>query len=203
MYKIRKSRRVSNPIILISKNTMATNKEETASFVLRLSQKIYQNDDNEPQVQWRGSIRHVQTGEESRFLTFENAREFVQQKLEAMTIKAVEDKPEHEQRGIISKSFDFWKKVATATPKLVIDSIKDPKKQAAQIQGQIQEQIHQLSDSIEHTLEERKSELDNWLGASKSDSRKIVEMLAEMSAQIAALNRKVDELSKQNKVRVK
>ncbi len=182
---------------------MASNKEETASFVLRLSQKIYRTDEGEPQVQWRGNIRHVQTGDESRFSTFENAREFVQQKLEAMTIKAVEDKPEDEQKGIISKSFDFWKKVAAVTPKLVMDSIKDPKKQATQIQEQIQEQIHQFSDVIEHTIEERKSELDNWLGASKSDSRKIVEMLSEMSGQIAALNRKVDDLSKQNKVRIK
>ncbi len=183
--------------------TMAVNKEETASFVLRLSQKIYRTDEGEPQVQWRGNIRHVQTGDESRFSTFENAREFVQKKLEAMTIKAIEDKPEAEQKGIIEQSFDFWKKVAAVTPKLVMDSIKDPKKQAAQIQEQIQEQIHQFSDVIEHTIEERKSGLDNWLGASKSDSRKIVEMLSEMSAQIVALNRKVDELSKQNKARIK
>jgi hypothetical protein len=182
---------------------MATNKEETASFVLRLSQKIYEGEEGETQIQWRGNIRHVQTGDESRFSTFENAREFVQQKLEEMTIKAVEDKPEDEQKGIISKSFDFWKKVAAVTPKLVMDSIKDPKKQA----NQIQEQIHQfsgaISDAIEHTIEDRKSELDNWLGATKSDSRKMIEMLSEMSGQIAALNRKVDELSKQNKVRIK
>ena len=183
--------------------TMASNKEETASFVLRLSQKIYKTDEGEPQIQWRGNIRHVQTGEESRFSTFENAQEFVQQKLEAMTIKAIEDKPEAEQKGIIEQSFDFWKKVAAVTPKLVMDSIKDPKKQAAQIQEQIQEQIHQFSDVIEHTIEERKSGLDNWLGASKSDSRKIVEILSEMSAQISVLNHKVDELGKQNKVRIK
>jgi phosphoenolpyruvate-protein kinase (PTS system EI component) len=182
---------------------MVTKKEETASFVLRLSQKIYKNDDNEPQIQWRGNIRHVQSGDETRFSTFDNATEFVQSKLADLTLKAVEDKTEDEQKGIISKSFDFWKKVAAVTPKLVIDSIKDPKKQAAQLQDQIQEQIHQFSDSIEHTLEERKSDLDNWLGASKSDSRKIVEMLGEMSAQITALNQKVDELSKQNKVRIK
>lgn len=182
---------------------MASNKEETASFVLRLSQKIYKTDEGEPQIQWRGNIRHVQTGEESRFSTFENAQEFVQQKLEAMTIKAIEDKPEAEQKGIIEQSFDFWKKVAAVTPKLVMDSIKDPKKQAAQIQEQIQEQIHQFSDVIEHTIEERKSGLDNWLGASKSDSRKIVEILSEMSAQISVLNHKVDELGKQNKVRIK
>jgi hypothetical protein len=182
---------------------MAANKEETASFVLRLSQKIYKSDEGEPQVQWRGNIRHVQTGDESRFSSFENAREFVQHKLEELTIKAVEDKSEDEQKGIISKSFDFWKKVAAVTPKLVMESIKDPKKQASQIQEQIQEQIHQFSDSIEHTIEERKSELDNWLGASKSDSRKIMELLSEMSGQIDALNSKVDELSKQNKVRIK
>ncbi|MFN4147866.1 MAG: hypothetical protein ACK4GN_18745, partial [Runella sp.] len=43
---------------------MATKKEETASFVLRFTQKIYNNEQGEPQIQWRGSIRHVQGGDE-------------------------------------------------------------------------------------------------------------------------------------------
>ena len=43
---------------------MATKKDETASFVLRFTQKIFQNEEGEPQIQWRGNMRHVQTGDE-------------------------------------------------------------------------------------------------------------------------------------------
>jgi hypothetical protein len=172
---------------------MADKKEETASFVLRLSQKIYKNDQDEPHVQWRGSIRHVQTGDEARFVNFEDAQSFVQTKLADLTLKAIEDKSEEEQKGILTKSFDFWKKVATATPKLVIESIKDPKKQAAQLQEQIQEQIQQFSEKIEDKIGQ-KIEIDDILGSSKSDSRKILQLLAEMSKKIDELDKKVEKL---------
>lgn len=183
---------------------MTEKKEETASFVLRLSQKIFNSEAGEPEVQWRGSIRHVQSGDETRFLSFDTATDFVQTKLSDLTLKAVEDKPEAEQKGIISKSFDFWKKVAAATPKLVLDSIKDPKKQAHQIQEQIQEQITHFGESIGHKIEDtigQKLELDDILGTSKSDFKKVIQMLGKLSEQIETLNEKVEELSKNKKTK--
>lgn len=181
---------------------MAEKKEETASFVLRLSQKIYKSDEGEPQIQWRGNIRHVQSGDEIRISDYNAATEFVKNKLGDLTQKAVEDKPEDEQKGILSKSFDFWKKVAAEAPKMVMDTIKDPKKQAAHLQEQITEQFQQIGDAIEHKIEERvgkKLELEDILGSSKADSRKILEMLSDLSEQIVALNKKVDKLSKTKK----
>lgn len=178
---------------------MAEKKEETASFVLRLSQKIFKSDEGEPQIQWRGNIRHVQSGDEIRISDYNAATEFVKNKLGDLTQKAVEDKPEEEQKGILSKSFDFWKKVAIEAPKMVMETIKDPKKQAVHLQEQITEQFQQIGDAIEHKIEERvgkKLELEDILGSSKADSRKILEMLADMSEQITALNKKVEKLSK-------
>lgn len=181
---------------------MPEKKEETASFVLRLSQKIYKSDEGEPQIQWRGNIRHVQSGDEIRISDYDAATEFVKNKLGDLTQKAVEDKPEEEQKGILSKSFDFWKKVASEAPKMVMETIKDPKKQAAHIQEQITEQFHQIGDNLEHKIEERfgkKIELEDIFGSAKSDSRKILEKLADMSEQIVALNKKVESLSKSQK----
>lgn len=172
---------------------MANKKEETASFVLRLSQKIYNSEEGDPKIQWRGSIRHVQTGDEDRFSSFEKATEFMQSKLSDMTLKAIEGKPEEEQKGILSMSVDFWKKVATNAPKVVMDSIKDPKKQAAQLQEQLTEQLHQFGDVIGQKIEDKigtKVELENWLSSPKSDLR-------EITAMLAALTQKVDELSQQ------
>lgn len=170
---------------------MATKKDDTASFVLRFTQKIYQAEDGEDHVQWRGNIRHVQSGDEKRFSAYEDAATFVKEKLSEMTMQAVEDKSPEEQKGILSKSFDLWKKVATATPKLVLESIKDPKKQIAHIQEQIQEQIHQAGDAIGQNLE-----IDEWRMTSKSDYKNIVKMLENMSNEIVNLNKKIDALSK-------
>jgi hypothetical protein len=179
---------------------MAIKKEETASFVLRLSQKIFETDGGEHQIEWRGNIRHVQSGEEARFSNFEDAETFVQQKLTSMTMKAVEDKPDEARKGILSKSFDFWKKVATATPKLVMDSIKDPKKQAGHIQDQIQEQIHSISDAIgqkiEDTIGGTKIELDNILPASKAE---IIDKLDQLSLRLEAIESKIASIKSSKK----
>lgn len=181
---------------------MATKKEETASFVLRFTQKIYKNDQGEPQVQWRGTIRHVQTGDEARFSKYEAAADFVQHKLSELTLQAVEDKSPEEQKGILTKSFELWRKVATTTPKLVIDTIKDPKKQVNQIQEQLQEQIHHVSDAIEQKIEDRlgqKLEIDDWRSATKSDYKNLMKILEQLSSDVANLNKKVEALTKKGK----
>lgn len=169
---------------------MATKKDETASFVLRFTQKIFQNEAGEPQVQWRGNIRHVQGGDEKRFSEFDNVISFIQSKLADLTIQAMEDRTPEEQKGILSKSFDLWKKMALDTPRMVIDTIKDPKKQVAQFQNQ----INQVSDAIGQKLE-----IDSWRGTSKTDIKNIMEALERMSKEINTLHQKVDHLSDKNK----
>ena len=176
------------------KNIRPSKKDETASFVLRFTQKIFKNDKGEPQVQWRGNIRHVQGGDEKRFSEFDNVVDFIQEKLADLTIQAMEDKSPEEQKGILSKSFDMWKKMALDAPKMVIETIKDPKKQVAQIQDQIQDQLNQVKDEIGQKLE-----IDSWLTSSKSDSKKIMDMLQKMSGDIEDLNQKVDKLSKKSR----
>lgn len=173
-------------------------KEETASFVLRFTQKIYKNDQGEPQVQWRGHIRHVQGDDEKRFSEFDDAVRFVQEKLAHMTIQAVEDKSPEEQKGILAKSFDLWKKMAAETPKLVMESIKDPKKQVAHLQ----EQMHHVGDAINQKIEDtlgQKLEIDEWRAASKADYKTMLLLLEEMAGEIRSLNQKVDTLSKKAK----
>ena len=181
---------------------MSKKKEETASFVLRFTQKIYHTDDGDPQVQWRGNIRHVQSGDENRFSKFEEATQFVQNKLSELTLQAVEDKTPEEQTGILAKSLDLWKKMAASTPKIVMESLKDPKKQVAHIQEQIQEQIHQVSDAIGQKLEDtlgQKIEADDWRVSTKSDYKNIVKMLEQLTTDLVALNKKVDNLAKKVK----
>lgn len=169
---------------------MAARKDETTSFVLRFTQKIFQSEEGEPHVQWRGNIRHVQSGEEKRFSDFEQAVNFIQGKLADLTLQAMEDKSPEEQKGILAKSFDLWKKMAIGYPKMVLDTIKDPKGQAAQFQSQ----LNQISDAISQKLE-----LDEWRGSTKSDYKNIMDRLENMTEELSRINRKVDKLSKKSK----
>ena len=77
---------------MLQLSIMASKKDETASFVLRFTQKIFQNEEGESQVQWRGNIRHVQGGDEERFSEFDEVVKFIQDKLADLTIYAMEDK---------------------------------------------------------------------------------------------------------------
>jgi hypothetical protein len=170
-------------------------KEETASFVLRFTQKIYQNEADEPQVQWRGHIRHVQSDAEQRFSDMEDAMRFVQAKLADLTMQAVEGKTPEEQKGILAQSFDLWRKMAAETPKLVRESIKDPRKQVANLQEQMQQQLQQVGEVINQRIGETISEVDEWRGASKGDYKNMVRLLEKMSDDIAQLNKKMDGLN--------
>lgn len=173
-------------------------KEETASFVLRFNQKIFQSEQGEAQVQWRGNIRHVQDGDEKRFSEFEDVVNFIQTKLADLTIQAMEDKSPEEQKGILSKSFDLWKRMAVTYPKMVGDIIKDPKAGVEQIQEQIQEQVQEQVSQVSDMINTKLSPLapENWKPASKADFHEVMKTLSQLSGQITTLTQKVEELSK-------
>lgn len=172
-------------------------KAETASFVLRFTQKIYNNDQGEPQVQWRGNIRHVQDGAEKRFTDFEDAITFVQQKLSDLTLQAVEHHTPEEQKGILAKSFDIWKKMTADAPKLVLDSLKDPRKQVANIQEQVHNQLQHVGEMvnqrIEDAIQQRMDKVDEWRGVSKSDYKQLVRMLEQLTEEVAELRQQASK----------
>lgn len=186
-------------------------KEETASFVVRFTQKIYESKDGDPKVQWRGNIKHVQGGDEKRFSEFDEVVKFIQNKLADLTIQAIEDKSPEEQKGILSKSFDMWRQIAISYPKKVIDtmkdpqkvieSIKDPKKQIAQFQeqfSQVKDELGLMRNEISDKIEE-KLEIDTWRGPSRSDFKDMMKAMDQMSKEIVKLNKKVDKISKSKK----
>ena len=141
---------------------MAQQKKDTASFVLRFTQKVFQDEQGEHDVQWRGKIEHVQGGEELRFANVEEALTFIQGKLRDLTIQATEDKTPEEQQGILSKSFELWRRMAKDAPKMVRETIKDPMKQVAQIQSQIQEVGDTIGQRINERIDKASNDLDEW-----------------------------------------
>ncbi len=169
---------------------MPAKKDETASFVLRFTQKIFQNEQQESEVQWRGNIRHVQGGEEKRFSEFKEVVNFIQEKLADLTIQAMGEKSPEEQKGILATSFELWKRMSTTYPKMVLDTIKDPKAGVEQIQDEVNQQIKGVKDTISARLDP-----DAWKPATKNDLQEVLQMMEKLSKEIKALNKKVDKLS--------
>ena len=173
---------------------MSKKQEETASFLIRFRQMIYENETGESAVQWRGQIRHVQGGEEKRFSEFSEVVEFVQDKLSELTLQAMENKSPEEQKNIITKSLDLWKKVASTAPKRLMDTIKDPKAQVVHLQEQIQEQIQEVQESIGQKLD-----IDVLKRFSGQDSEEIMKKLDDLSSKMNVMEEKLDALSKSRK----
>jgi len=171
---------------------MAKKADQTASFMVRFNQKIF-DEEGESKVQWRGKISHVQGGDEQSFSDFNDALSFMQTKLAELTKEATKDKTKAQQEGILKKSLYMWKTIAQVGPKVIMDTLKDPKKQLSQIQDQIQGQISNLGDQIGE-----KVQIDQWRTASRSDFKKVRKSISELADQIRKLNTKIDSLSKKD-----
>lgn len=167
---------------------MATKKDETASFVLRFTQKVFKNEAGEPQVQWRGNIRHVQGGEEKRFSEFESAVKFMQAKLADLTISAMEDKSPEEQKGILAKSFDLWKRMATEGPKMVMETLKDPKAGVEHLREEVTQAVQEQREQVEDFVSSR-LDPDAWKPATKADLRTLMQSITKLSNEVASLNK--------------
>lgn len=160
---------------------------QTASFMVRFNQKIYE-EKGESKVQWRGSVSHVQGGEDMRFSDFNDAVTFIQERLAALTIEATKDKSNAEQEGILQKSFSLFKSVAATGNKVLMETIKDPKKQVAHLQDQLSELGEEMWEKVP---------LDQWRNASKSDFQDINESIRALSKSVSVLSAKVDTLSEE------
>ncbi|MFT6337801.1 MAG: hypothetical protein ACI86M_002630 [Saprospiraceae bacterium] len=169
-------------------------KDQSASFMIRFTQKIYESEEGNANVQWRGKISHVQSGDNKGFVEFDRAVDFMQDHLGNLTQSTIEDKPQKEQEGILSKSFDMLRKFKDQAPTFVMDTIKDPIGQVGNIQGQIKEQIRDVSEDISQKLD-----VDNLRMASKSDYKEVLSMMKAMSKQIEKLTNKVDQLDNSKK----
>jgi len=163
-----------------------TKKIETASFIVRFHQKIYE-EDGESKVQWRGKVSHVQGGEKQRFSDFNDALIFMREKLAELTGEATKHQTIEEQESILYKSLNVWNTIKEMGPKVIKEAIKNPKKQISQIQ----EQISYIGDEIGE-----KVHIDQWRSASKSDFKEIKDAITQLAKEMKELNTKVAILSK-------
>ena len=169
---------------------MTKKQEQTASFLVRFQQRIFE-ENGESEVQWRGKISHVQDGEEQRFSDFNDALSFMQQKLGELTEEATKHESSEEQESIIHKSLSMWKTIKDVGPKVIRNTLKDPKKQFTHLQDEIQDKIITIGEEISE-----KVHIDQWRNASRSDFNKIQSQIAALSTEIQKLSTKFDTIKK-------
>lgn len=165
--------------------------KDTASFILRFTQEIYHDDSNEAVVRWKGHVRHIQGGEELKFSDFQDALTFLQQKMSALTLDSLQEETEEKQIGVLAKSFSFWKKMATDTPKLLMDTIKDPKGQVEHLQQQFQEFNESVNHRIETTIQ-NKIAPQEWRYATKSDFQQLLDEIRSLKEAVTDVQKKLD-----------
>lgn len=169
---------------------MTKKQEQTASFMVRFNQRIFE-ENGESKVQWRGKISHVQDGDEKRFSDFNDALAFMQKKLEELTEEATKHQTIEEQENIIQKSFSMWKTIKEIGPKVLRDTLKDPKKQFTHLQDEIHDKISTIGDEISE-----KVQIDQWRNASRADFNAIQNQIEKLASEITKLSVKIDAIKK-------
>lgn len=169
---------------------MTKKQEQTASFMVRFHQQIFE-ENGESKIQWRGKISHVQDGDEKRFSDFNDALNFMQTKLAVLTEAATEHETSKKQESILDKSLSMWKTIKDVGPRVLKDTIKDPKKQFTNLQDEIQDKISVFSEEISE-----KVHINEWRNASRSDFNKIQNQIENLSTEIQKLSTKMDTLNK-------
>jgi len=169
---------------------MNKKQEQNASFMVRFNQQIFEENE-EAKIQWRGKITHVQDGDEKRFSDFNDALVFMQNKLASLTEEATKHETSEKQESILDKSLSMWKTIKDVGPKVIRDTLKDPKKQLSHLQDEIQDKITIIGDEISE-----KVQINEWRNASRSDFNKIQNQIESLSTEIKKLSKKMDTLNK-------
>ncbi len=162
--------------------------DQTASFLLRFTQKIFEDEKGESNVQWRGKVSHVQGNDQRNFSEVKDAMDFIQEKLSELTLSSIEeDATTEEKEGILNKSMDIWKRMSKSYPKIVMEAIKDPKAQVTQIQEQISSKAEELSSRLD---------LESYRPTLKSDIKGLTDQIGTLTEVVTKLQKKVDKLDK-------
>ena len=115
----------------------------------------------------------------------------MQNKLASLTEEATKHESSEKQESILDKSLSMWKTIKDVGPKVIRDTLKDPKKQLSHLQDEIQDKITIIGDEISE-----KVQINEWRNASRSDFNKIQNQIESLSTEIKRLSKKMDTLNK-------
>ncbi|MEZ4660943.1 MAG: hypothetical protein R2911_25620 [Caldilineaceae bacterium] len=197
---------------------MKKSQRDIASFVMRFTQDLWDDVPGEPRVEWRGHIRHVQSGEEHNFTDFTDAMAFIQQSLMDLTLNSAKGKTTFRQPNATKADADAAARQETYQQKALRESFKLWDKFTSSYSSMMMDAMQRAADrSIQHS-EALRAQFDKtlaqtqnvsfwqpwWLAApfappasppkSASTEQQLVQVLSALQEQIAKLGEKVENL---------
>ncbi len=185
----------SNPIF---EQAMSTQRN-VASFMLRFTQDLWQDENGEPKVQWRGHINHVQGEEEIPFTDFTEALLFMQNQLQELTRQAFPADPQAQEKAL-KESFKLWEQFAANYANLILQSMEKTIQHSQEIQGQVGDAFTKTFQLwMPPAFRGEKVKGQDSAGDQQSPSRpgmspEVAQQLETLTAQVQTLAAKVDLL---------
>lgn len=168
---------------------------DVASFVLRFTQDLYEDDAGEPRVRWRGHIRHVQSDADSRFTEFADAVAFIQRQLAALTQNAVADRSPADQASAMADSLQFWERFASGYATMVLDAFSETMAKSEAVRQQVGEQIERSLTWWSPFLGTAAGKASGSpKAAAPPDAAGLLAALGEVAARLKSLDEKVSRL---------
>lgn len=157
-----------------------TKAHNIASFVLRFTQELWQDDQGESHVRWRGHIRHVQGNEEDRFTDFAEAVTFMQHHLAQLTAETLSAGEDASQEHVFRENFKLWEKFASNYTDMMSTAIEQSIKRSEVFKEQVDEVKEQA--------------LKAWFLYNQPSQKEILEAIGALHEQIQTLTERVTSL---------
>lgn len=152
-----------------------------ASYVLRFTQDLYEDEDHDAHVRWRGHIRHVQGDETQRFTDFAEAVGFIQRGLAELTADTLSGTENMSQEKVFAESFKLWEQFASSYTDIMRNAMEQTLKQSELINQQVEAA--------------RAQALKAWqLPQSSGDNAELLAVVTALNEQVAALTARVAAL---------
>ena len=159
---------------------MVEDQRSIASFMIRFTQHIWRDTEDEPQVQWRGQIKFVQGDEEIAFADLTEALEFIQRHLTQITKEATSGENVQDQEKVLEKSYVLWEQFAETYSNMVFDAMHNTIDQSEVIQSQLNEAVS--------------TALQAWQLPMLEGSIGIASTVDDLNSQVQALAEKISQL---------
>ncbi len=167
---------------------------DIASFVLRFTQDVWRASSGDPQVRWRGHIRHVQSDDEARFTDFADAVAFIQRQLAQLTLASVADASASDQAMAVTESFRLWERFATGYTDLMRRSVEQTIEQTEAYGRQVGETLERSIQAWSPFLPVAKPAPAGEAAGPAADA--VLFALAELRAEVRAVREQVERLER-------
>lgn len=160
-------------------------KRDIASFVLRFTQDIWQDDNGEPRVEWRGHVRHVQDGKELHFKDVAEAVHFFQDVLLHRTNECMKQAEEGERQKVVAESKKLWMRFADTYGERLAEAVQ-----------QTQRQVNDAFDSALRPVRWVTGLVSGREDANPTnENERLVEAIRSLEEQLQTLNAKLNNTS--------